>query len=58
VGDYYFQPELNRTIAVDSRYMLFVLDKYSNAQNILSEMVIRWGTPTVTQHEENPAGSR
>jgi len=48
VGDYYFQPELNRTIAVDARYMLFILDKYSNAQNILKEMVIRWGSQTVT----------
>jgi hypothetical protein len=49
VGDYYFQPELNRTIAVDARYMLFVLDKYSNAQNILTEMLIRWGNKSVTQ---------
>ena len=49
VGDYYFQPELNRTIAIDARYMLFVLDKYSNAQNILKEMVIRWGNKSVTQ---------
>lgn len=58
VGDYYFQPELNRTIAVDARYMLFVLDKYSNAQNILKEMVIRRGSKVVTQSGEKPAGSQ
>ncbi|RPH38210.1 hypothetical protein EHM92_00605, partial [bacterium] len=57
VGDYYFQPELNRTIAVDARYMLFVLDKYSNAQNILKEMVIRWGARTVTDTGTSPAGT-
>ena len=58
VGDYYFQPELNRTIAVDARYVLFVLDKYSNAQNILKEMVIRWGAKTVSQSEQKPGGSK
>jgi hypothetical protein len=49
VGDYYFQPALNRTIAVDTRYMLFILDKYSNAQNILKEMVIRWAPASAMQ---------
>ncbi|MBI1807286.1 MAG: S46 family peptidase [Ignavibacteria bacterium] len=40
VGDYLFQAPLNRSINVDTRYVLFLLDKFSNAQNILSEMVI------------------
>jgi hypothetical protein len=40
VGDYYFQEELNRTISVDARYVLFVLDKFSGAQHLLREMVI------------------
>jgi len=40
VGDYYFQHELNRTIAVDARYILFVLDKFSGAENILKELVV------------------
>jgi hypothetical protein len=40
VGDYLFQDPLNRTISVDARYVLFVVDKFSNAQNILSELVI------------------
>jgi hypothetical protein len=44
VGDYYFQERYNRTISVDSRYVLFVLDKYSGAENILKELVIRYGS--------------
>ncbi len=40
VGDYFYQEPLNRSINVDSRYVLFILDKFSNAQNILNELVI------------------
>ncbi|MEW6511293.1 MAG: S46 family peptidase [Bacteroidota bacterium] len=40
VGDYYFQEQFNRTISVDSRYVLFVLDKFSGAESILKELVI------------------
>ncbi len=38
IGDY--NPELNRSIHVDSRYMLWVVDKVDNAQNLLDEMTI------------------
>jgi hypothetical protein len=41
VGDYYFQEELNRTISVDARYILFVLDKFSGAENVLKELLLR-----------------
>jgi hypothetical protein len=41
VGDYIFEEKLNRCIAADSRYMLFVLDKFSGAENILKELVIK-----------------
>ncbi len=41
VGDYVYQESLQRSINVDARYILFVLDKYSNAENILKELVIR-----------------
>jgi hypothetical protein len=40
VGDYYFQEEYNRTISVDARYILFVLDKFSGAENILKELIV------------------
>ena len=40
VGDYVYEERMNRCIAVDSRYMLFVIDKFSGAENILKELVI------------------
>jgi len=40
VGDYLFQESLNRTISVDARYILFVLDKFSDAQNVVKELTI------------------
>jgi hypothetical protein len=39
-GDIAFEPELQRTINVDIRYVLFVIDKYANAQNIMDELTI------------------
>jgi len=41
VGDYIYQPSLNRSICVDMRFVLFILDKYSNADNILRELTIQ-----------------
>jgi len=41
VSDYRFEEKLNRVISVDARYILFILDKFSDAQNILKELVIR-----------------
>ena len=41
VNDYLFEQSLDRTISVDARYVLFILDKYANAQNILKELTIR-----------------
>jgi len=37
-GDYYVIPELQRTISVDIRYVLFVTDKFSGATHILNEL--------------------
>ncbi|NLA23754.1 MAG: S46 family peptidase [Bacteroidales bacterium] len=36
-----FSPELQRTINVDSRYVLWVIDKYAGASNIIEELDIR-----------------
>ena len=41
VGDYLFQEPLNRSINVDARYVLFVLDKFSGAKNVLDELVVK-----------------
>ena len=37
-GDIAFEPELQRTISVDIRYVLFIIDKYAGAQNLINEM--------------------
>lgn len=37
-GDYYVIPELQRTISVDIRYVLFVTEKFSGATHIISEL--------------------
>ena len=39
-GDIAFEPELQRTINVDIRYVLFVIDKLAGAQNIIDELTI------------------
>lgn len=41
VGDYFFQEQYNRTISVDARYILFVIDKFSGAENIMRELVVK-----------------
>jgi hypothetical protein len=39
-GDIAFEPALQRTINVDIRYVLFIIDKYAGAQNIIDELTI------------------
>ncbi|MFZ4863516.1 S46 family peptidase [Sphingobacterium sp. Mn56C] len=39
-GDVIFDPVLQRTISVDIRYVLFVIDKFAGAQNIINELTI------------------
>ena len=38
IGDYYIVPELQRTISVDIRYVLFITDKFSGAKHIIKEL--------------------
>jgi hypothetical protein len=38
IGDYYIIPELQRSISVDIRYVLWVTDKFSGATQIIKEM--------------------
>jgi hypothetical protein len=37
-GDYYVIPEIQRTISVDIRYVLFITDKFSGANHLIEEM--------------------
>ncbi|MGL4780127.1 MAG: S46 family peptidase [Bacteroidales bacterium] len=39
-GDLVFEPELQRTISVDIRYTLFVIEKYAGCKRLIDEMVI------------------
>ncbi|PLW97725.1 MAG: serine protease [Marinilabiliales bacterium] len=39
-GDIAFEPELQRTICVDARYVLFIIDKFAGATNIIDELTI------------------
>jgi len=39
-GDVVFEPELQRTICVDIRYVLFVIDKFAGASHLIKEMKI------------------
>jgi len=39
-GNILFEPELQRTINVDIRYVLFIIDKYAGAKNLIAEMKI------------------
>jgi hypothetical protein len=40
-GNYAFEAALQRTISVDVRYVLFIIDKYAGATNIIKELDIR-----------------
>jgi len=39
-GDVIFDPKLQRTISVDIRYVLFIIDKYAGAKNIIDELTL------------------
>ena len=40
MSDIYYSPEICRNIMVDIRYVLFIIDKYANAENIIKELKI------------------
>ncbi len=40
-GNIAFEPDLQRTICVDIRYVLFIIDKYAGATNLIKEMDVR-----------------
>ena len=39
-GDIMFEPDMQRTICVDARYVLFIIDKYAGASNIIKELTL------------------
>ena len=40
-GDIAYEPDLQRTIICDIRYVLFIIDKYAGAQNLIKELNIK-----------------
>jgi len=40
-GDIAFEPALQRTISVDIRYVLFIIDKYAGAKHLVREMTLK-----------------
>jgi hypothetical protein len=39
-GDIAYEPNLQRTIIVDIRFVLFVIEKYAGATNLIDELKI------------------
>jgi hypothetical protein len=40
MSDIYYSPEICRNIMVDIRYVLFIIDKFAGAENLIKEMKI------------------
>jgi hypothetical protein len=40
MSDIYYDPAICRNVMVDVRYILFIIDKYANAKNLIEEMRI------------------
>ena len=50
-GDVNFEPKLQRTINVDIRYVLFIIDKYAGATNLINELDIHKSEPKPIREE-------
>jgi hypothetical protein len=57
-GDVHFEDQIQRTISVDIRYILFVIDKYAGAGHLVEEMTLvksKPGTTAATPKTTEPA---
>lgn len=54
-GDIAFENEVQRTISVDIRYTLFIIDKFANAGHLIDEMTIAPKRPLKMTEEEKAA---
>ena len=50
-GDIAFEDELQRTISVDIRYTLFIIDKFAGAGHLVEEMTIVKGEPKASNEK-------
>ena len=56
-GDIYFEPNIQRTISVDIRYSLFIIDKYAGAKHLIDEMNIITDRHVEEKSVNNPAST-
>jgi len=52
--DIYYRPEVARSIMVDIRYVLFIIDKFADAQRILDELTIVKSRPRYKPKPHKP----
>ncbi len=52
-GDIAFEPKVQRTICVDVRYVLFVIDKYAGAKNLIEELTLHKNKTMPALNEEH-----
>ena len=53
-SDLAFAPKMQRTIVVDSRYVLFIIDKFAGAGHLVDELTIRKTIPQPDRIEHAP----
>ena len=51
-GDIFFEQNIQRTIVVDIRYVLFIIDKYAGATNLIDEMNLVRAPTEIKQMED------
>jgi hypothetical protein len=54
-GNIAYEPKLQRTICVDIRYVLFIIDKYAGAKNLINELTIAPKKFTVSRDDFSAA---
>ncbi len=55
-GDIEFEPELQRTISVDIRYVLFVIEKWGKCSRLIDELDFYDGTSPMPQMKDTRSG--
>jgi hypothetical protein len=51
-GDFFYEPNVNRTISVDIRYVLWVTEKFGGAKWVVDEMKLVGGPKAVSAGAE------
>ena len=54
-GDIAFENDIQRTISVDARYIMFIIDKFAGATHLIDEMTIAPNRPRPLSAEEQAA---